>query len=110
MKNAATWNFNHRITMESLKQFTEICEKDPRHGFFCIINLADGTTRNWTLEDFHKRAEKISLHDGVPEKIRNHFETARNLLIYSWFYYPFNVTAQLCGYTSVEYALKTKIG
>jgi hypothetical protein len=96
--------------MESLKKFDEICQKDPRQDFFCIINYADGTTRKRTLEDFYKRAEKIRLHDGVPEKIRSHFETARNLIIYSWFYYPFNVTAELCAYTSVEFALKIKDG
>lgn len=96
--------------METLKQFDEICQKDPRQDFLRIISLVDGTTRKQTLEDFYKRAEKIRLHDGVPEKIRSHFETARNLVIYSWFYYPFNVTAELCAYTSVEYALKTRNG
>lgn len=95
--------------MESLKKYEEISQKDPRQDFFCIINLADGTTRKRTLEDFYNRAEKIRLHDGVREEIRSHFETARNL-IYSWFYYPFNVTAELCAYTSVEYALKIKNG
>jgi hypothetical protein len=96
--------------MESLKTFGEICQRDPRQDFFCIINRIDGTTRKRTLEEFHKRVEKIRLHDGVPEKIRSHFETARNLVIYSWFYYPFNVTAELCAYTSVEYALRIKAG
>ena len=96
--------------MESLKKFDEICQADPRQDFFCIINYFDGSTRKRTLEDFLKRAEKIQLHKGVPEEIRSHFETARNLIIYSWFYYPFNVTAELCAYTSVEYALKIKSG
>jgi hypothetical protein len=96
--------------MESLKILTEVCQKDPRQDFFCIINYHDGTTRKRTLEDFHKRAESIQLHDGVPEQIRSHFETARNLIIYSWFYYPFNVTAELCAFTSVEFALKIKNG
>jgi hypothetical protein len=95
--------------MESLKKLEEICQKDPRQELFCNLK-ADGSVRKLTLEDFHKRADKIRLHDGVPEKIRSHFETARNLIIYSWFYYPFNITAELCAYTSVEYALKTKNG
>ena len=96
--------------MESLKKFDEICQNDPRQDFFCIIDRVDGTTRKRTLQDFHNRADQIRLHDGVPEQIRSHFETARNLIIYSWFFYPFNVTAELCAYTSVEFALKTKNG
>jgi hypothetical protein len=50
------------------------------------------------------------LHDGVPEEIRSHFATARNLIVYSWFYYPFNVSAQLSAYISVEFALKHRSG
>jgi len=96
--------------METLKQFDEICQKDARQDLFSIINHRDGTTRKRTLEDFHRRAEKMRLHNGVPQHIRSHFETARNLVVYSWFYYPFNVTAELCAYTSVEYALRVKNG
>jgi hypothetical protein len=67
--------------MEAFKQFNEIVEADVRQKYF-----------GRTLQDFHRRAEQIALHDGVPEGIRNHFQTARHLLIYSWFYYPFHVS------------------
>jgi len=97
--------------MESLKKFEEICEKDIRQDSFVIFDSTQpGNYRRHTLKDIYQRAERIRLHDGVPDKIRSHFETARNLVVYSWFYYPFNVTAQLCAYTSVEYALRVKAG
>jgi len=97
--------------MESLKKFDEICQKDPRQDAFVVMDAkSPGVFRKRTIEDFYRRTQRISLHEGVPPKIRSHFETARNLIIYSWFYYPFNVTAALCAYTSVEYALRIKAG
>ncbi len=97
--------------MESLKKFEEICQKDLRQDAFSIMDANHrGIFRKRTLEDFHRTAASISLHDGVPEEIRSHFATARNLIIYSWFYYPFNVSAQLSAYISVEFALKHRSG
>ncbi len=92
--------------MESIKPFLEITEPDERSHAFVKMDRQTGSFSHFTLEDFHRRAASIKLHAGVPESIRNHFETARNLIIYSWFYYPFNVTAQLTAYTSVEFALR----
>lgn len=95
--------------MESLKKFDEICQKDLRQELFGTIDLTHpDTIIRRTLADLYAAAEGAKLHAGVPEEIRSHFETARNLVVYSWFYYPFNVTAQLCAYTTVEYALRLK--
>jgi hypothetical protein len=92
--------------MESLKELNEITEPDPRQRFF--VKLTNSGARPQTLEDFHRDAESLRLHAGVPNEIRSHFETARNLIIYSWFFYPFNVTAQLSAYISIEFALRTR--
>jgi hypothetical protein len=74
--------------MESLKKFEEVCQPDVRQGAFvvCDANSPNGF-RPLTLKDFCDDAESIQLHEGVPEKVRNHFQTARNLIIYAWFYY-----------------------
>ena len=94
--------------MEELKKFEEICEPDERQKHFALFNESRTEIRPLTLQDIYDTAESIKLHEGVPEDIRNHFETARNLLVYSWFYYPFNVVAQLHAFASAEYALRTK--
>ena|SRR2546425_496981 len=47
---------------------------------------------------------------GVPRVIRVHFETARNLLLYSWFVYPFQQVAEMHAFASVEYALRMRSG
>lgn len=94
--------------MESFKPFSEVTKSDVRQKAFVILDEQTSSMRPFTLEDLHRAAETILLHEGVPEAIRNHFETARNLIVYSWFFYPFNVTAELAAYTTVEFALRTK--
>ena len=64
--------------------------------------------RKLELKDVYEIAANIRLHDGVPEVIRDHFSTARNLLLYSWFYYPFNVTAEFLAFVTLEFALKER--
>jgi hypothetical protein len=96
--------------MESLKKFEEIGQPDIRQRAFVQFDMEQGGMRPLILKDFFDEAESVQLHEGVPENIRDHFQTARNLIIYSWFYYPFNVTAQLCAYTSVEFALRIRAG
>lgn len=95
--------------MESLKPLSEVTTPDVRQKCFVALDFTAGNFRPFTLEDFHRHAASIEIHTGVPEKIRSHFETARNLIIDSWFYYPFNVTAELAAYTTVEFALRTKL-
>ena len=96
--------------MEQIKTLDNVCLPDVRQNCFAVFDANTGSMRKQKLEDFHCRAESISLHEGVPEEIRNHFQTARNLIIYSWFYYPFNVTARMSAYISVEFALRIKTG
>ncbi|MFQ5715371.1 MAG: hypothetical protein ACE5GU_15210 [Candidatus Scalinduaceae bacterium] len=94
--------------MEKLKLLDELCEPDERQKLFVVFNSETGDKRSRKLEDVYAEAKSIKLHSGVPEEIRSHFNTARNLLVYSWFFYPFNVTAQLLAFISVEFALKEK--
>lgn len=94
--------------MEELKPFSELTEPDIRQRFFAVREHGSLEGRPLRLEDIYRNAESVSLHSGVPDDVRSHFATAQNLLAYSWFYYPFNVTAELHGYISVEFALKRR--
>ena len=95
--------------MEKLKKLDEITEPDERQKAFAVVNQISGECRSLTLKDLHENAVSIKLHDGVPEVIRNHFATAQNLLLYSWFFYPFNVTADFLALVTVEFALKERL-
>ncbi len=97
---------DEKFAMEELKDFTEVQKPDERQKNFVVMNHVSGDCRPRTLRDIYDAAESMKLHNGVPEKIRSHFATAQNLLVYSWFFYPFNVTAQFLAFVTVEYALK----
>lgn len=94
--------------MEELKALATLTEPDGRHRFFAIVNKNSQTQRPLALADVYERAAQCFLHVGVPERVRSHFATAQNLIAYSWFYYPFNVVAELHAYISVEFALRTR--
>lgn len=94
--------------MEYLKEFEEIMKPDSRQLNFVCLDTVSGNYRQITLEDFHAKAKSIELNETVPEKVRSHFSAATNLLVYTWFHYPFNVTAQFLAFVTVEMALKER--
>lgn len=94
--------------MSELKKFAEITKPDKRQQAFEILDSSSKEYRSLTIKDFYSVASSIQLHNGVPEEVRIHFSTAKNLLVYSWFYYPFNVTAEFMAYVSLEFALKAR--
>src|SRR4030067_490441 len=97
------WNSPFRErgpSMEELKKLEEILEPDKRQKHFAVINWENREHRPLTIEDIYQSAASIKLHDEVPEEIRNHFATAQNLLIYSWFFSPFSVTAEFLAFVT----------
>lgn len=96
--------------MEELKKVDETLSPDERQAFFSVVDTATGSSRPLTLNDLYASAASITLHDGVPESIRSHFAAATNLLVYAWFYYPFNVTARFISMVSIEFALRVRFG
>lgn len=96
--------------MEKLKKLKDVCVPDERMQHLVVFDNAKGAFRQLMLQDLYAVAEATELNEGVPVDIRSHFETARNLFVYSWFFYPFNVAAQLQAFASAEFALKTKAG
>ncbi len=95
--------------MERLKTKSQFMKADRRNLHF-VITTRDAYAKKLSLDDIYKAVKRISLHSGVPEDIRSHFSQAQNLAVYSWFHYPFNVTAQFMAFVSLEYALKLKTG
>ncbi|MCG8069369.1 MAG: hypothetical protein JAY84_16080 [Candidatus Thiodiazotropha taylori] len=94
--------------MEVLKELDRITEADERQQHFAVVDNQTGEYRRLTLEDVYRQTESIQLHNPVPDKVKSHFSTAKNLLVYSWYHYPFNVTAQFLAFVTVEMALKRK--
>lgn len=83
---------------DPLKALDRITQPDPRY------NGSAGT-----IELLHANLAGTCLHGGVPKHVRQLFETAKNLSLYSWFVYRFHPIAQLFGYASLERALKERV-
>ncbi|MBI3432961.1 MAG: hypothetical protein HY018_12215 [Hydrogenophilales bacterium] len=94
--------------MDILKPLEEVTEPDERWANFGYPNPVDFSFRPVALPERHAAIVAISLTPSVPEYIREHFETAKNLLLYAWFVYRFIPVAELHAYSTAEMALKER--
>lgn len=79
---------------DPLRPLSEITMPDIRHR-------TDGAR----LEAIHSALSGIVLHADVPLDVRQLFETAKNLSLYSWFVYRFHQPAELIALSAMEMAL-----
>lgn len=94
--------------MEQLKSLNEVCQPDVRNRGRVDLDNTTGAISETTIQSLYLLIEPITLVSSVPEDVRSHFETAKNLALYSWFVYPFNVVAAMHAFASLEMALRTK--
>ncbi len=96
--------------MEQFKTLAQVSEPDERHLPWVVRDRASGDNyRRKTLDDHFRLIASIELSERVPELVQNTFTTARHLLLYSWYVYPFIVVAELQAYASLEFALKWRL-
>lgn len=93
---------------EKLRPAEFITEPDPRNALFVRINTVAGTSRPLTATDLHEMVSCLSLSTTVPEKVAQHFETVKNLFLYSWFIYRFQPVAELQSLACLEFALRER--
>lgn len=91
---------------QPLKKLHEVFEPDARSEAFTRIDTAG--VRPQTIGDHYADISAIELSDGVPEAIRDEFDTVRNLYLYSWYVYDFTVPATLYAYALIEKAIKLR--
>ncbi len=96
--------------MESLKNLDEIYMPDVRYRNRVNIDTATGEVSEFRIDDIYSLVEGVRLNDNVPEEIRSHFETAKNLILYAWFVYSFNAVAALHALATLERSVKAKTG
>ena len=82
---------------DPLKPLDQIYEPDDRQISFST-----------SLEDHHAALEEIVLNDAVPLDVRQLFETAKNLSLYSWFVYRFHQVSELISFSALEMALRER--
>lgn len=94
---------------EYLKPVDLICESDSRSNSFARIDTQTGEYRPLNLVDRHNDIALYRLSRETPEKIRVHFETAKNLYLYAWFVYRFYPVAEQQVLASLEFALRERL-
>lgn len=80
---------------------------DARSNGFALIDATG--IRAVTLADRYEDIQGFELNPAVPHSIRVHFETAKNLYLYSWFVYRFFPVAEQQALTSLEFALRERL-
>jgi len=95
-------------TADEFKPLSEILLSDVRQKYRSVIQ-GNGESRKFTLADLHKQMEGLRLNSSVPDEVQIAFDTARNLYVYSWFVYRFQMSAQLQAYAALEHALGKRI-
>jgi len=63
---------------------------------------------SYSYDDFYHDIAKCKLNDYVPEDIVIHFETAKNILLYSWYSYRLTMPAKMHLISTVEFSLRER--
>jgi hypothetical protein len=87
-----------------------VFESAAQRRAYSVVDPSARTIRSTEFADHHRNIEALALSGPVPEELRDHFDTARNLLLYAWFVWEFIPVAELHAYGSVEMALRTRLG
>ncbi len=86
--------------MTTVKRLEQFFERDPTNEFFSAL----------TLEHLYEFVSQYcTLHEGVPEDIRDYFHVVVTLYLYGWLYYPFYTLASERSFFAVEMALRKRV-
>ena len=92
----------------ALKTLEEIFEPDIRSTVWVYVDSETGKEQRRSLSDHYKEIAGLCLDETVLQEIVDHFDVARNLLLYSWYVYRFIPVAERHALASLEMALKLK--
>lgn len=91
------------ISMEGFKSLEELTEMDDKHR---LLGAVCGFIPS--LKGMHSYLSKEVLNDEVPDVIKGQFNVAKNMALYSYFFYALAPEVHLKTYTVIEHALRLK--
>src|SRR6266581_2777097 len=91
-----------------LKPLNEALMPGPRLEFLAMES--ETGIRPFELADMHVRLSGIKLISEVPDSVRRQLETARNLMLYTWFVFEFQTVAEMQAYAALELGLRERLG
>jgi hypothetical protein len=89
-----------------LKPLEEVLLPDSR--FQGSVIGTENQMRPFDLSDLHERLRISKLNSNVPKDVNTHFQTALNLMLYTWFVYEFQTVAEKQAYAALEFALRRR--
>lgn len=90
--------------MEEFKSLEELTEMDEKHR---LLGTVCGSIPS--LEGMHKHLSQEVLNNEVPDEIKGQFNVAKNMALYSYFFYALVPEVHLKVYTVLEHALRLRI-
>ncbi|MFP1683444.1 hypothetical protein ACLD0W_13105 [Alloalcanivorax sp. C16-1] len=72
------------------------------------FGLPDSRNDSLDITSWHARVARIVLEEKVPIDVRQTFENAKNISLYSYYSYRLHQSAEIIGYKALEQALKAK--
>jgi len=90
--------------LEKFKSLEELTNMDEKHR---IMGSVCGSVPN--LDGMHKYLSGEVLNDEVPGEIKGQFNVAKNMAIYSFFFYALAPEVNLKTYTVIEHALRIRV-
>lgn len=73
------------------------------------VGTADPRMQHQSLERRICYIAQFALSDQVPQEIRNHFETGKNLFVYAWHVYRFHMVAEQHVLATLEMAVRLRL-
>lgn len=92
------------LSMEEFKSLEELTEMDEKHK---LMGAICGSVPS--LEKMHKYLSQELLNDEVPDEIKGQFNVAKNMALYSYYFYALSPEVHLKTYTIIEHALRLKV-
>jgi hypothetical protein len=94
------------MIMEKLKPLSEIRDPDERNLMFVRIDTGEPLS----IEEHHANISSVVLSSAIPEEVRSYFATVQNVCVYAWFAYDLYTVVQFLCFTTVEMALRIRLG
>lgn len=93
---------------DSLRSPEQIFNPDPRTPSLARLDAITRLPRSIMPIDQHAAVACFQLNPTVPEPVRIHFETAKNLYLYAWCVFRFYPVAEQQALGTLEFALRER--
>jgi hypothetical protein len=86
-----------------------VYEPDPRNALTAWVDRSSGVIRPVQANDLYDAVATFVFSPAVPEEVAQHFETVKNVYLYSWFIYRFQPVTEMRSLACLEYALRIRL-